>query len=486
MKKVFFILFTIFICFSGLSQKVSETYFYYSKYYAPGVGSYLEFYFTTLGNSVNYIKTPDNTYQASLDYLILFKQKGKIKKFRKYSLSSPPVDDSTFTPSFTDVQRIILDTGNYEIVLTIKDKNNKRDKGLVFSNKINMNHDTSELVFSGIEFVESYTKAVHNDSSSTIKSGYRIIPYVSNYFPENMNFLSFYIEIYNSQLLLGDSAKLLVKYYLEDNSDFSSLKNYVYYNRTTAKPVLVLFPQINIENLPSNKYNIVIEVYNQEGDMIGKQKYVFYRNNPKLDLKLLDTIPKTDLTNSFVSSMTIDSLELYIKYLYPISTQKEVMFASNQLKSKNLNYLQNYFLSFWLKRNSGNPKKEWENYKKQIKIVNDNYSESKTQGYQTERGRVYLQYGRPDDIVASEFEPSAYPYEIWHYYHTIDSQNNVKFVFYNPNIVGKNYTLLHSTAKGEIYTNNWVRILHKRDTPIYDFYNENYGDYYGDKTKDYY
>ena len=97
-----------------------------------------------------------------------------------------------------------------------------------------------------------------------------------------------------------------------------------------------------------------------------------------------------------------------------------------------------------------------------------------------------MKYGRPDDIFTSDFEPSAYPYEIWHYYHTIDNQKNVKFVFYNPNLVGEDYILLHSTARGEIYTNNWVRILHKRDTPIYDFYNEKYGDYYGDKTQDYY
>ncbi len=485
MKKLFLIIIVLFLCFESFSQQQnSETYFYFSKYYAPEVGSYLEFYFTTMGKTVQYVKTGENKYQASLDYLFLFKQKGEIKKFRKYSLLSPAVSDSTQKPNFTDVQRVFLDTGSYDIILTIKDHNNKTDKGKIFSCNINMDQDTSELVFSGIEFIESYSKATANDSSATVRNGYKIIPYVSNYFPENLSTLSFYTEIYNTQKLMGDSAKLLLKYYLEDNTDFSSMENYMYYNRTVAKPVIVLFPQINVEKIPSGKYNIVMEIYDAKGELKGKQKYGFYRNNPKLDQKLLDTIPALEVSNSFVASMPLDSLELFLRYLYPISTQQEAMFARNQLKSKNLNYMQNFFLSFWLKRNSQDPEKAWEDYKQQVKIVNDNYSMLKIPGYQTDRGYIYLKYGRPDDIVTSEFEPDVYPYEIWHYYHTINNQNNVKFVFYNPNLVGEDYTLLHSTAKGEIYTNNWVRVLHKRDTSTYDFYNTDYGDYHGDKVKD--
>ncbi len=487
MKNSIIIFFAGFLSITGFAQNNhSETYFYFSKYYAPGTGAYMEFYFTTLGRSVKYVKIADNQWQASVDFLILFKQKGEIKKFRKYNLLSPVVTDSTQKPNFLDVQRVFLDTGSYETVLTVKDKNNPADPGIAFSTTINMNMDTGQIVFSGIEYVDQYKKAAEGDSSATVKNGYNIFPYVSNYFPENLNNLQFYLEIYNLPKILGNNTGYLLKYFLENSNSYSALSKYAYFDRKVTKPVEVLFPKIDISSLPSGDYNIVVEVVNKEGALKGKQKYHFVRSNPKVDKKLLDSIPQTDISQSFVATMDIDSLSLFIKYLYPISTQQELSFGRQQLKIKNLSYMQSYFLSFWLKRNPEEPQKEWENYKLQIKIVNNNYSYSRRKGYQTERGRVFLKYGRPDDIVTSYHEPSAYPYEIWHYFHTIDNQNNVKFVFYNPNLVGEDFDLLHSTAKGEIYTNNWVRILHKRDTPIYDFYNEKYDDYYGDKVQDYY
>ncbi|MCD6366680.1 MAG: GWxTD domain-containing protein [Bacteroidales bacterium] len=483
---VFFLAGFLFV--SGFAQKnnQSETYFYFSKYYAPDMGAYLEFYFTTLGRSVKYMPIADNKWQASVDFLLLFKQNGEIKQFRKYNLLSPVVADSTQKPNFMDVQRVFLDTGSYETILTIKDKNNSLDLGVTFSTTINMDMDTSQVVFSGIEYVDHYKKVVADDSSAMVKGDYNIFPYVSNYFSENMENLQFYLEIYNLQKVLGDSTGYLLKYYLENSNSYSALSKYAYYGRKETKPVEVLFPKINISSLPSGDYNIVVEVVDKEGAIKGKQKYHFVRSNPKVDEKLLDTIPQTDVSKSFVAAMNIDSLSLFIKYLYPISTQQELSYARQQMKIKNLSYMQSFFLSFWMKRNIDAPQKEWEKYKLQIKIVNDNYSYSRRKGYQTERGRVFLKYGRPDDIITSYYEPSAYPYEIWHYYHTIENQNNVKFVFYNSNLVGEDFDLLHSTAKGEIYTNNWVRILHKRDTPIYDFYNEKYDDYYGDKVQDYY
>ncbi len=487
MKKIIFLFIAVIFSVNIQAQKNhSETFFYFSKYYAPGIGSYLEFYFTTIGKSVNYVSVGDNQWQASVDFLLLFKQNGEIKNFLKYNLLSPTVSDSTLRPNFTDVQRIFLDTGNYEIILTIKDKNNPIDKGVSFTTTINMNTDTEQIVFSGIEYVYQYKKANKDDSSATVKNGYNLIPYVSNYFPQNLQNLQFYLEIYNLQKVLGDSTGYLLKYYLENSNSYNALSKYAYYERKITKPVEILFPKIDISSLPSDDYNIVVEVVDKTGITKGKQKYHFVRSNPSIDKKLMDTIPQTNLLNSFVATMPIDSLTLFIKYLYPISDQQELSFAHQQLKLKNLQYMQSFFLSFWLKRNPDDPQKEWEHYKLQVKIVNDNYSYLRRKGYQTERGRVFLKYGRPDDIVTSYHEPSAYPYEIWHYFKTIENQTNIKFVFYNPNIAGEDFELLHSTAKGEIYTNNWVRILHKRDTPIYDFYNEKYDDYYGDKVQDYY
>jgi hypothetical protein len=40
-------------------------------------------------------------------------------------------------------------------------------------------------------------------------------------------------------------------------------------------------------------------------------------------------------------------------------------------------------------------------------------------------------------------------------------QQEVKFVFYDPDLAGNNYILLHSTMRGEINNPQWKRELYK-------------------------
>jgi len=123
--------------------------------------------------------------------------------------------------------------------------------------------------------------------------------------------------------------------------------------------------------------------------------------------------------------------------------------------------MQQYLYSFWVNRNKENPEAEWNKYNTDVKKVNKLFSTQTMRGYETDRGRVYLQYGAPDQRTVVESEPNSYPYEIWQYYKLKD-QSNRKFLFYNQDLVTNNYTLLHSDAKGEVYDAAWSMKLHKR------------------------
>ena len=83
-----------------------------------------------------------------------------------------------------------------------------------------------------------------------------------------------------------------------------------------------------------------------------------------------------------------------------------------------------------------------------VDIVQERFGSVQVKGYRTDRGRVYLQYGQPNDILEIPSDPVTLPYEIWHYYY-LDNQSNVKFVFYDPALVGNDYELLHSNKYGE-------------------------------------
>jgi GWxTD domain-containing protein len=187
------------------------------------------------------------------------------------------------------------------------------------------------------------------------------------------------------------------------------------------------------------------------------------------------------IDNTFISSITdADTLADYIACLRPISNAMQTTWQDNQLKGANTKLMQQFFFNFWYNKNPQNPDESWQAYKAQVKAVDRYYGDKFTKGYTTERGRVYLQYGVPNSVNRNEHEPDAYPYEIWHYY-KLKNQSNIKFVFYNPNLAGNDYRLLHSDANGELHNPNWNIELYKRNTNDNDFDNvkreQNFGNH---------
>ena len=87
-------------------------------------------------------------------------------------------------------------------------------------------------------------------------------------------------------------------------------------------------------------------------------------------------------------------------------------------------------------------------------------------GWQTDRGRVLLKYGPPDDEQVFLTETDKYPYIIWTY-NRLGNQSNVYFVFYDPDLGTNEFPLLHSTLKGEPYNANWRLQLMKVPLPNY-------------------
>ena len=114
-----------------------------------------------------------------------------------------------------------------------------------------------------------------------------------------------------------------------------------------------------------------------------------------------------------------------------------------------------FLYNFWVERDPNDPYKKWLQYLERVKEVNKSFGTPSRAGYKTDRGRVYLQYGQPYDIVSSVNEPGAYPYEIWYYTTLPDRQTNIGFAFYEPSMVSNDYILMHSNARGELHDERW-------------------------------
>ena len=159
-------------------------------------------------------------------------------------------------------------------------------------------------------------------------------------------------------------------------------------------------------------------------------------------------------------------------------------FYENRLKDVPTDQLQRFFYHFWLRRNPSNPEEAWNNYKKRVDQVQSMFGSKQVKGYLTDRGRVYLQYGPPNEVKEVPSDPVTLPYEIWDYYY-LNNQSNVKFVFYDPVLTGNDYELLHSNMYGEVNNPNWRMHLVRKIQTQQDIYNPNPVDYWGNDMDDY-
>lgn len=474
--------------FLGMSEQVHakrmNVMFSYTTFNSPDNGPYIETYISVRGNTVNFVKNENGKFQASIEVLLLFRKEEEIINFDKYTLFSPELDDTLDVNfNFLDQQRYTLENGVYDFEIQIKDKHGETDPYINLQ-PLEINFPADEITISGIQLIDSYTKS--EEPGKLSKGGYDLIPYIHNFFPEDKNELTFYSEIYNTETRLGEGEQFLVSSYIRSMEREKPIDQYVSYKKHTTDEAVVVFNEFDITRLKSGNFFLVIEAKDRENNLIAQNRIFFQRSNPRIQYTL-DDMASTNLNSTFAGNINnIDTLKEYIRSTMPISSEYEKNFAAVHLNNADLETLQKYFYKFWYERNNLEPEREWEKYLEEVTKVNIAYSTLIQKGYETDRGRVYLKYGAPNAISESYNEPSAYPYEIWHYYEMPNGQRNKRFVFYTKDMVTNDFTLLHSDVSGELSNYRWQYVLYQRVDPGFDLDKRDVPDSWGDNTKRYF
>ncbi len=459
MKKLIFTLIALGMGFF-LQGKSLNALFSYTTFDAPKAKSFVETYLSVEGNSLNYLQVEEHKFQGAIEVVIMFKQKNEIVSYDKYEVKSPVVvDTAMITYNIIDQQRYALDNGSYVLEIWLSDKNSKK-KPFVHAEVINVSYPDDEVAVSGIELLSSFEKT--DEQNLYTKNGYELMPLVSNFYPRDINELLFYTEIYNTAEVFGESGKFLIDYYIESFETAKRINEFQVIRRQSAAPVVPLIGKFDIGFLPSGNYKLVVETRNKENELVAINKLFFQRSNPDVQFDVSD-LAAISIENTFVEKIgSKDTLSEYIKCLAPISSEIEKQFANKQLLESDLATMQQFFLNFWLSRHNIDPYSAWLDYFTEVRKVNSAYATQVKKGYESDRGRVYLKYGPPNIVSESYNEPSAYPYEIWHYY-TLGNQRNKKFVFMSQDMVTNDFELIHSDAIGELSNYRWQVMLHRRD-----------------------
>lgn len=454
MKKLSFLLWLIFLSSSQFASV--KAILDYATFNSPGSGPYVEIYLSIDGKSLKYDSVGVDSFQARLEvgYLIKAKNSDKTINLTKFELVSPIYSANSPTEYLIDLKRLSVPSGSYDLQIILKDINSE-DSATIVKAPLELNYSADKIQFSQIQLTTDIKNSVGTSDFS--KQGIEIRPHPSAYYPEHMDVLGFYTELYNTDTILGENELFLIEFKLVNLENAEIANNIRGVIRQQTAAVIPIVKAISIEELPSGNYELVIEARNRENEVLARSVKFIQRNNPTFTEAF-----RADISNSFAGKFKdIDVLSEHIRSLYPISSESEKNLAEFRLKNSELEELQSFLFNFWYKRNQTDPENSWNAYKQEVLLVNENYGSSIRKGYETDPGVVYLKYGKPNTITKSRYEPGAYPYEVWQY-NQVEQRTNAKFVFYNSTGEMGEYELLHSNVPGELANYRWKAVIYGR------------------------
>jgi GWxTD domain-containing protein len=210
---------------------------------------------------------------------------------------------------------------------------------------------------------------------------------------------------------------------------------------------------VKIATLSSGTYTFSYTLLDSAANTTAVASKRFFVYNPSVAPDTLTPRGGNGYLASEYSTMNEDELDKEFSMSRYLASKDEL----NQYgKLKGVESKRKMMFDFWNKRdeNPVTPENETKReYMKRVEYANTYYKTGFRDGWKTDRGRVFIVYGAPDEVERHANEIDVKPYEIW-FYNSI--QGGVQFVF-GDRTGFSDYTLLHSTHRDEMHDENWMR-----------------------------
>jgi GWxTD domain-containing protein len=336
-------------------------------------------------DNLTFVKT-DSGFQAEVQIELYLTKEGQDFVFNRTISRKVLVTDYNETNSkdklntlYTEVE---VDSGQYEALVTVSDRNSNKQFSQKKTLSVSYAHDENKkLGLSDILFFSQCEK----DKDGNIS---RFEPELTN----NFSGMGKFVYAYFNSFSFGDQDSMLVQYAVKDNRGVVIQQNKYILKRNSG--LMEHFIRLNRYYFGRNTYTLEVSAN------IGNQ-WITKLNSFGFFWKY---VPNTQ-----------QDLDLAIEYLRYIAPGDSI----KHYRDKSFEEKQQFFRRFW-RQNDPNPDTE-ENelmieYYRRVNLANENFSATGVRGWLTDRGRIYIKFGQPDEIDRHPFEASTYPYVVWHYY----------------------------------------------------------------------
>lgn len=357
--------------------------------------SRLEVFYMVANDHLQFVKEEDG-YRASFQALcVVYDHKGRQVTGDELSNSQwvKLYDETNSRREFAQGKfRFFLSPGEYRVLVWIEGQRS----GKIVSKESRVRVPSFEgdsLMLSDLLFVENLD-STENRREPLADRGLLIVPSVRRTYSDERPQISVYFEVYDfvSHETIGPFYEVVLE--AVDMRGEVSLADTSKVRRRGRRSL--------------GRKNLLVSSLEEEGEYL-------------LRLRVRD--PKTDRTaqgeRSFVvrfSSLSRmeNHYEEAIEQLRYIATEQEY----KKLKAAQGDERKEAWLEFWAQRDPtpGTPENEMKDeFYRRVEYANDHFSVV-SPGWKSDRGRIYIMYGRPDEIERHPMEVGLKPYEIWHYY----------------------------------------------------------------------
>ena len=398
---------------------------------------YEEFYLMLYADQLHYAMK-DNRQYGIFEVTATVMDSANNQLSRKaWSTEASVVQDSTDLKGLAvyDQWAERLAPGNYVVTVAVRDLSGPNRGEVRFALETPAIED-SRASASQIEFV---ARAEAGTARSHFQKGNRtVVPNPSRRYGVLNSMLLFYYELYN--LPTGADENISVTYSILDQKGRAA-KSLSPMSVRTPGTTASLVHGIDVTSVTSGIYELSV----QAADAQGLELLRLSRRFEVLQADYFGGQP----------SLTAEQAEKAAKLLRHCATRE----AYQLFQSLSLSGKAQFLVRFWRDHDPtpGTAQNEYlEQMQDRLRYAETNFRWGAERGDETDRGRVFMQYGVPDEVERHYGEAESAPYEIWIY----QDDRSYLFVFGDLQSTGR-FVLLHSTREDEVHNAQWADLIRK-------------------------
>jgi len=395
------------------------------------------------GNAFKSEAVASITFKRSSDDSIVARQAWRIP-FNVQDMSV--VSDSR---SYTDIAGFLLTPDIYRMYVVIFDVNKQtlRDSISLVADLQPLPAD--RIALSDVELANSIIPIERDTTNRFYKNTFEVKPNPTRLYGEHQPVLFYYLEAYN--LTLRSSDHYHTRAVITNSVGKEVVNHEKSKRRVNESNVEVGFIKIN--TLKSGSYTLTFSIIDSVDKSQTSSSKRFFVYNPSLPMDTLVSPHEGNIDATEYAAMSVEDLDREFEQSRYIAQANEV---ERYKKLQGVESKRKAMYEFWLSRDQEKAtaiNETKQEYFRRVAYTNAQYRTGFREGWKSDRGRVYIVYGPPDEIERHANELDVKPYEIW-YYNSI--QGGVQFVF-GDRTGFSDYVLLHSTHRNELRDDSWMR-----------------------------